>query len=187
MYDSRRCDTHARHVKERGLDGEGPTRAIGTQGEVLCRSSNGSRVRAAFQRSLRRRTWRAMAHELLTRLGPPRRGTRDYARAVRSITAEGNFVATSAMWRALGFLESRSFAQGIVALPHLQDLARVARETDRDLVSQLRAVMDAHGYEEPRLRAHAFRTCAPPTGAPTHGALPQPCGIRAAHPDDVPP
>ena len=93
--------------------------------------------------------------ELLTRLGATQRSTRGYARAVRAVTAEGNFVATSAMRRALGFLESRSFADGVAALPHLEALARVARETDLDLAGRLRAVMDAHDYQEPHVHPDA--------------------------------
>ena len=91
--------------------------------------------------------------ELLTRLDGGGRAHPPYGRAIRSLTAEGNFVASSAMRRALAVLESRSFAQCLAAWPHLQELARIAREKDRSLAQQLREAMHAHGYEEPRVQA----------------------------------
>lgn len=92
--------------------------------------------------------------ELVTRFGARGRSTREYGSAIRSITAEGNAVAISAIRRALAVLEGRSFAACLAAWPHLQDLARIARETDLGLARRLRAVMAAHGYEEPRVRVH---------------------------------
>jgi hypothetical protein len=91
--------------------------------------------------------------ELLTRLDGGGRAHPAYGRAIRSLTAEGNFVASSAMRRALAVLESRPFAQCLAAWPHLEELARIAREKDRSLAQELREAMHAHGYEEPRVQA----------------------------------
>ena len=89
--------------------------------------------------------------ELITRLGAAGRANASYARTIRRITAEGNFVATSAMRLALSALEARSVTQCLAAWPYLQELARVARETDRSLAGRLQSAMHAHGYEEPRI------------------------------------
>lgn len=91
--------------------------------------------------------------ELITRFGN-RGGTRGYGTAARSITAEGNAAAISAIRRALSMLEGRSFAACLAAWPELMEVARMARETDLTLARRLRAVMTAHGYDEPRLRVH---------------------------------
>jgi anaerobic magnesium-protoporphyrin IX monomethyl ester cyclase len=90
--------------------------------------------------------------ELMTRFGIGGRTRAAYARATRTITAEGNAVATSAMRRALAVLESRSVTQCLASWPYLQRLARVARQADHGLAQRLRRTMDANGYEEPRIR-----------------------------------
>lgn len=106
--------------------------------------------------------------ELLTRFGPAGRGTRAYGAAIRSITAEGNAVATSAVRRALAALEGRSLGACVAAWPHLMKLARIARETDLALARRLRARMAAQGYEAPRVfapRGEAKRSARRAEGA----------------------
>ena len=103
--------------------------------------------------------------ELITRFGNGGRADASYSRTIRRTTAEGNLVATSAMRLALSAIEARSATQCVAAWPYLQEIARIARETDRRLARRLKGVMHAHGYDEP----HIVRRAPHPDRATTGG------------------
>jgi len=87
--------------------------------------------------------------EIVARFDPGRHGLKGYAAAARRITAEGNAVAVAAMRKVLAALASVSAGEGVALIPYLMDVARLAGEADRRLSGELRAVMDANGFDEP--------------------------------------
>jgi len=90
--------------------------------------------------------------ELVSRFHGANRSARSYRAELRTIAAEGNAIAISAVRRALAALEASSPSRSPALWPWLQELARVAREADLALAARLGEVMAVNGYEEPRLR-----------------------------------